>query len=598
MQTVLDFQGDKLIELIKLPLDELKISFLNPRCIRSDSIINELSESMQLNGYDPLKPIRVHKVNEHYAIFAGGTRFLAAQKANINPIPTAVYKGYSKAEIWKLAYVDNEEEGKYQSLTPYDIWADYARHYNSGQTQTEIARILDTKQPVVSYRIKLFEFAEEYPKILDFICHKDLTEEKLRLITTLYVDIYFSKWLIMKDLWFKVAKYSCGISTSETKEEVNRWKDIISFTEKYYQELPETDIKREYKLEDNKEVCIETKYNPKEYFIEKLAEKEPDTKRKVQNIINQLKDEQLKSSKEYETFLKKQMNKVESERQKQEDEEHRRQEQEFFYPRIFCQSSEDMNGTLIDIDDDKHIIQDESIALVVTSPPYNIGKLYDKHNDLQSWSDYENMLKLVFSQCYNKLMIGGRIAVNVPNIACQEGEKPIFILFNIFNILKQCGFQDREILTWVKVELGAEFTNRMDALAFDTTAWGSWQSSSNPVMRSLSEFIIIMHKVNPKMECDKDSDLTKDEFMNWTRNVWFIPSVSSSKHPTIYPEELPHRLIKLFSFPNQIVLDPFAGIGITGVAAIKNKRRFIGFDISESYCREGLNAITSSNLFK
>jgi len=258
-----------------------------------------------------------------------------------------------------------------------------------------------------------------------------------------------------------------------------------------------------------------------------------------------------------------------------------------------------MDGELIDIDDAVHIIPDESVHLIITSPPYNIGKEYDEHVDKQDWSTYKDkLLRPVFEQCYKKLVNGGRVAVNVPNVACQAGEKPTFILFDVVSILKDCGFTERELLTWVKAEISDNVQERMDALAFDTTAWGSWLSPSNPVMRSLSEFIIVMNKCNPQLAGDTESDLTEDEFMSWTRNVWFIQPASSSLHPAIFPEELPKRLIKLYSYPEQIVMDPFMGIGTTGIAAINNRRRFIGFDISVVYCSEAINTITNLELFK
>lgn len=94
-------------------------------------------------------------------------------------------------------------------------------------------------------------------------------------------------------MWLRLAKWSEFKSVYETKEKVDRWKEIISTTDDYYKDLPDTGIQREYEIEDDKEVCIETEYNPKEDFVERLAEKKPDTKRKVQNIINRIENEQL-----------------------------------------------------------------------------------------------------------------------------------------------------------------------------------------------------------------------------------------------------------------------------------------------------------------
>jgi len=149
------------------------------------------------------------------------------------------------------------------------------------------------------------------------VSQEKLTELHLREIMQLCLETHFSQWLTTEQLWIDIAKKARGLNTRDTKEEVNRWKEIIQIAQDYYDELPETDIKRKYKTEDGKEVCIETEYDPEEDFVERLAEKKPDTKRKVQNIINQIKDEQLEVSKEYEAFLKRQANEAEKLRGKE-----------------------------------------------------------------------------------------------------------------------------------------------------------------------------------------------------------------------------------------------------------------------------------------
>lgn len=259
---------------------------------------------------------------------------------------------------------------------------------------------------------------------------------------------------------------------------------------------------------------------------------------------------------------------------------------------IFPCSSENMDGELEDIWGKKYVIEDNSIHLVITSPPYNMNILYDKYDDNKEWDEYVTMLKRVFSQCYKKLVSGGRIAVNVANVSCLPGQKPHFLGLEVTRMLLECGFTEREFLTWVKAhEINVE--GSLNALAVDTTAWGSWQSPSNPWLRSLSEFIVIMHKESNTLQGDAP-DITAEDFMAWTRNVWFFPSASSKHHPAVFPVELPQRLIKLYSYPKQTVLDPFMGIGTTGLACVN--RNFIGFDISREYCEWAMVSINENRI--
>lgn len=132
-----------------------------------------------------------------------------------------------------------------------------------------------------------------------------------------------------------------------------------------------------------------------------------------------------------------------------------------------------------------------------------------------------------------------------------------------------------------------------------STAWGSFQSASNPILRDVHEYILIFSKGNYKRERDKEEkelrkdNITKEEFIEWTKSVWTMNPESAKRigHPAPFPEELPNRLIKLFSFTNDIVLDPFMGSGTTAIVAIKNSRNFVGYEINEEYINLANNRI-------
>ena len=227
--------------------------------------------------------------------------------------------------------------------------------------------------------------------------------------------------------------------------------------------------------------------------------------------------------------------------------------------RLYCKSSEAMDE-----------IPDNSIHLMITSPPYNVGKEYD--NDL-TLEEYSTLLTNVLSQTYDKLVTGGRACINIANI----GRKPYIPLHAmIIEIMIDLGYLMRGEIIWDK-----------SASAGGSCAWGSWMSASNPVLRDFHEYILVFSKEsyskNKKQE--KRDTIERDEFIQWTKSIWTFPAVNAKKigHPAPFPVELPHRLIKLYSYEGDVVLDPFCGSGTTCIAAIQNNRKYIGYDIKEEY---------------
>lgn len=227
--------------------------------------------------------------------------------------------------------------------------------------------------------------------------------------------------------------------------------------------------------------------------------------------------------------------------------------------RLYAKSSENMDE-----------IPDNSIHLMITSPPYNVGKDYD--NDL-SLMEYEELLTNVFSQTYEKLVTGGRACINIANI----GRKPYLPLHMIvIHIMLKLGFLMRGEIIWDK-----------SASAGGSCAWGSWMSASNPVLRDYHEYILIFSKESyskNKAQTKKDT-ISKEDFIQWTRSIWTFPAANAKRigHPAPFPLELPHRLINLYSYKEDVVLDPFCGSGTTCLAAIENDRYYVGYDIKQEY---------------
>jgi modification methylase len=231
-------------------------------------------------------------------------------------------------------------------------------------------------------------------------------------------------------------------------------------------------------------------------------------------------------------------------------------------------------------------VTDGSVALVVTSPPYFAGKEYEEELEREgvpsSYLEYLDMLRDVFRACVKKLEPGGRIAVNVANL----GRKPYRSLSaDVIRILQDdLGLLLRGELIWQKGE-GAS----------GSCAWGSFRSAANPVLRDISERVVIASKGrfdrarSVKQRAAEglpyESTLMTEDFMALTLDIWPIPPESARKvgHPAPFPVELPEHLIRLFTFKDDLVLDPFMGSGSALVAAARLGRRYIGYDLDPSY---------------
>jgi DNA modification methylase len=214
-------------------------------------------------------------------------------------------------------------------------------------------------------------------------------------------------------------------------------------------------------------------------------------------------------------------------------------------------------------------LPDNSVHLMITSPPYNVSKEYDEDLSLK---EYLQLLENSFKETFRVLVNGGRACINVANL----GRKPYIPLSDyISKMMIDIGFNMRGEIIWNKA-----------ASASPSTAWGSWQSAANPILRDIHEYILVFSKGDYKREKGKkENSITKEQFMEWTKSIWTMNAESARRigHPAPFPEELPYRLIQLYSFKGDIVLDPFMGSGTTAVAAIKSERKFVGYDISQDY---------------
>lgn len=257
-------------------------------------------------------------------------------------------------------------------------------------------------------------------------------------------------------------------------------------------------------------------------------------------------------------------------------------------------------------------LDDNSVQLVVTSPPYNVGKKYNYYQDRAPLDNYLAFLKTVWQECRRVLVPGGRLAINIAN----TGRNP-YIPLHAF-IIQQCidlGFIMRGEILWDK-----------SATAGVSTAWGSFARASNPTLRDTHEYIMVFSKDTMRLEAEwthgDHTGITNQEFVDWTRSIWHKNGTAKKAirdtarsiwhfgtqskkvqqkakgiaHPAPFPLDLPLRLILLYTNINDIVLDPFMGSGSTAIAARLTRRHYVGYEISPDYieiANERINLYTS-----
>jgi site-specific DNA-methyltransferase (adenine-specific) len=227
----------------------------------------------------------------------------------------------------------------------------------------------------------------------------------------------------------------------------------------------------------------------------------------------------------------------------------------------------------------------ESIDLVITSPPYNVDIKYNSHDDQLTYDQYLTFSRRWMKRCYHWLKDDGRFCLNIPLDKNKGGQQSIGA--DLTTIAKKTGFEYHSTIIWNEGNISRR------------TAWGSWASASAPFVIAPVELIVVLYKNSwKKTSGSRKSDISRQEFMQWTNGLWTFNGESKKKigHPAPFPLELPLRCMKLFSFVGDTVLDPFMGSGSTLVAASQCNRKGFGIEIDTGYCELAVSRIKKEGI--
>jgi len=515
----------------RLPVEKCVHSPFNTRKTRDPEVIERLAERIKRIGYEPTRAIWVYERQGRYEVFAGGYRLEAARRAGLSTIPAVIYRGYSEEEISRLSDVDNENDEYHTPVSPVDVWAEYYRLWKEeGWTQEKIARAKGVDQSFVARRIKLHLLPEG---IKQFMSQGFLTEGHFAEILGICVDSYLSGWLTteqtQKEIIEKAAKEKWSVKT--LRDEVKKWKEFIALAQREYEGLDEKVTLYEITGEEAKPFD----FFPKEHFVSLLAKYKARSIGKVREAASEVREYIAENLALYEEFVKR---KSEEAARKAIIDKRRREVQQRFLNADIRKVVKDAPGP---------------IRLVLTDPPYGIGfKSHHRKEDEYSamvGDDPEvfSLIREVMEALIPKMHEDAHVLM-----FCHWRNEPR-LRETLGDLLELKG-----VLIWVK----------------ENFTFGDLYGSFAPKYEMILHFVKGRPDISPRIPDVLEFARPKEQF-----------------HPTQKPVPLLCELIRVTTTEGQLVVDPFAGVASTLVAAVKMKRDFWGCEIDEGYWDIGLRRI-------
>lgn len=228
-----------------------------------------------------------------------------------------------------------------------------------------------------------------------------------------------------------------------------------------------------------------------------------------------------------------------------------------------------------------HFITDEAVDLTITSPPYNLDMSYNGYKDVVPYDAYLEWVRVWAKELLRVSKDDGRACINIPLDTNKGGKRPVYA--DYVRVFQEVGWNYQTTIVWNESSISKR------------TAWGSWRKPSAPFVTAPVEMIPVFYKQSwKKSDVGKTWDISSKDFMDWCLGLWRFPGENPVKagHPAPYPEELPRRLMLLYSYQEDVILDPFVGTGTTCRVSKKYGRKSIGVDIDTRYCELAVKNVT------
>jgi site-specific DNA-methyltransferase (adenine-specific) len=523
-------------DLAEIPVLSLIHSRFNTRKSRKPEDIGALAERIKSNGFEQTRALWVTPNRESYEVFAGGTRFEAAKLAGLETVPVLVHSGYSDEDIAHFADLDNENDEYHVPVSIVDIWAEYARlHDEEGWAQGKIADIKGVSQKTISLRLRLHKLPEMLKK---YIPQGFLSEAHLSRIAELYLEVYFSPWItpeqVMLDLAEKAVhdkKKNGDKSVRALETDVATWKEWIAYAEKVYASLDSTAMLYDFSHDPPEPY----EFHPQEGFVQELAGRNARSLSAVKEAELSIRRTVADGLERYKTYLEEKTSEATLERERCE--------------KIAALVSGFKLGDARELIND---VADGSVRLLLTDPPYGMDYQSNRRwsttapdkiaNDGQEES--QDLIQDVLAKTMLKLKDDAHVLM-----FCSWRGEPL-----VRDVLEKAGLTIKGSLIWIKEEHSA----------------GDVKGSFAPRHERIIHAVKGSPEVSPRRA-----------------DVFQIPRAKRELHPMEKPVDLLKQLIESTTSEGDLVLDPFAGIASTCVAAIELNRIYVGFELDDGYFEKG-----------